>query len=66
MTKNKQFKLAVRRYAAEHGLAYCEARRRVLEARNATNTASDAEPDDTPTPDPGRAQAAGSDTTPEI
>jgi hypothetical protein len=32
MTKDKQFKAEVRRYAEEHGLAYADARRRVLEA----------------------------------
>ena len=32
MTKDKQFKAEVRRYAEEHGLAYADARRQVLEA----------------------------------
>jgi hypothetical protein len=31
MTKDKQFKVEVRRYAEEHGLAYADARRRVPE-----------------------------------
>jgi hypothetical protein len=33
MTKDKQFKAEVRRYAEEHGLAYADARRQVLAAR---------------------------------
>lgn len=33
MTQDKQFKLEVRRYATEHGLAYTDARRRVLAER---------------------------------
>lgn len=35
MTQNKQFKLEARRYAEEHGLTYADARRRILEARDA-------------------------------
>jgi hypothetical protein len=33
VTQDKQFKAEVRRYAEEHGLAYADARRRVLAER---------------------------------
>jgi hypothetical protein len=41
VTKDKQFKAEVRRYAEEHGLAYADARRQVLEATSVRYRASE-------------------------
>lgn len=46
MTRNKQLKDEAHRYAAEHGLSYADARRRLLNQRRAA----------TPRPEPTPAQ----------